>query len=243
MRYSNSELPEHLAASYVLGTLSSRAKRRFEKLQRDRADVRALVAHWEAKLYQLAVSVPAEQPPKQLWPAIAVRTQPAAVRRPPVWTSWLRPAGFGLGGLAAGVLAASAVFITAPAVFMAADQIDMRTGAKLPQSYVGLLTDAAGNDKVLASSLRNDKTMSIKVIGTFTPPAVVRLVLWAVPANGPVFAIGTVPATGTAVAMLPDMCEKLLSKVTKLIVTVELDAAPTAPCEHVFFRGNFAKLW
>ena len=108
---------------------------------------------------------------------------------------------------------------------------------------MGLPTDAAGNDKVLASSLRNDKTMSIKVIGTFTPPAVVRLVLWAVPANGPVFAIGTVPATGTAVAMLPDMCEKLLSKVTKLIVTVEFDAVPTAPCEHVFFRGNFAKLW
>ena len=132
MRYSNSELPEHLAASDVLGTLSSRAKRRFEKLQRDRADVRALVAHWEAKLYQLAVSAPAEQPPKQLWPAIAVRTQPAAVRRPPVWTSWLRPAGFGLGGLAAGVLAASAVFFTAPAPFMTADQIAMRTGEKLP---------------------------------------------------------------------------------------------------------------
>jgi anti-sigma-K factor RskA len=108
---------------------------------------------------------------------------------------------------------------------------------------VGLLTDVAGNGKVLASSLRHGKTMSIKVIGPFTLPAAGRLVLWAVPANGPAFAIGTVPATGTAVAMLPDTSEKLLSKVSKLIVTVELDAAPLAPSDQVFFRGNCAKLW
>ena len=135
--------------------------------------MRALVAQWEAKRHQLAVSVPAEQPSKQLWPAIAARTQPAAVRRPSAQTSWLRPAGFGLGGLAAGVLAASAVFFTASALFMTADEIAMRTGEKLPQSYVGLLTDAAGN--------------------------------------------------GKAVAMLLDTFEKLLSKVSKLIVTVETD--------------------
>jgi anti-sigma-K factor RskA len=243
MRYSNPALLEHLASSYVLGTLSSGANRRFEKLLHDRADVRVLVAQWQARLGQLAVSVPVQQPSKKLWAAIAVRTQPTAIRQPSTWTNWLRPAGFGLGGLAAGVLAASAVFFTAPALFMTADQIAMRTGEKLPQSYVGLLTDAAGNGKVLASSLRHGKTMSIKVIGPFTPPAAGRLVLWAVPASGPAFAIGTVPATGTAVAMLPDTSEKLLSKVSKLIVTVELDAAPLAPSDQVFFRGNCAKLW
>ena len=249
MRYSNPAVLEHLAASYVLGTLSSRAKRRFEKLQLDRADVRALVAQWEAKLHELAVSVPAVQPSKQLWPAIAARTQstarmqPAAVTSTSGWLGWWRPSGFGLGGLAVGVLAASAVFFTAPALFMTADQIAMRTGEKLPQSYVGLLTDAAGNGKVLASSLRHGKTISIKVIGPFAPPAVGRLVLWAVPANAPAFAIGTVPAAGKAVAMLPDTSEKLLSKVTKLIVTVELDAAPVAPSDQVFLKGNCAKLW
>ena len=243
MKYSHPALLEHLASSYVLGTLSGGARRRFERLQRDRADVRVLVAQWEARLGQLAVSVPAQPPSKQLWAAIAARTQPAAVVRPSGWLGWLRPAGFGLGGLAAGVLAASAVFFTAPALFMTADQIAMRTGEKLPQSYVGLLTDAAGNGKVLVSSLRHGKTMSIKVIGPFTPPASGRLVLWAVPANAPAFAIGTVPATGTAVAILPDTSEKLLSKVSKLIVTVETDAAPVAPSENVVFKGNCAKLW
>ena len=249
MKYSNPALLEHLASSYVLGTLCGGAKNRFERLQDDRADVRVLVAQWEARLGQLATSIPAQQPSKQVWAAIAARTQPATRTQPAAavsasgWLGWLKPAGFGLGGLAAGVLAASAVFFTAPALFMTADQIAMRTGEKLPQSYVGLLTDAAGNGKVLASSLRHGKTMSIKVIGPFMPPVAGRLVLWAVPAVGPAFAIGTVPDAGSAVSVLPDTSEKLLSKVSKLIVTVELEAAPVAPSDNVFFRGSCAKLW
>ena len=243
MKYSSPSLLEHLASSYVLGTLTGGAKKRFERLLADRVDVRMLVAQWEARLGQLAVSIPAQEPSKHLWAAIAARTQPALARQPSVWTNWLRPAGWGMGGVAAGVLAASAVLLTVPALFISADQVAMRAGEKLPQSYVGLLTDAAGNGKVLVSSLRHGKTMSIKVIGPFTPPAVGRLVLWAVPANAPAFAIGTVPATGSAVSVLPDTSEKMLSKVSQLIVTVETDAIPTKPGENVFFRGNCAKLW
>lgn len=243
MRYSDPALLEHLASGYVLGTLGGGAKRRFERLQRERPDVHLRVLQWEARLGQLALSVPAQQPSQKLWAAIAARTQPAVVASTSGWMGWLRPAGFGFGGLAVGVLAASAVFFRAPGLFMSSDRVAMRSGEKLPQSYVGLLTDAAGNGKVLVSSLRHGKTMSIKIIGPFTPPIAGRLVLWAVPANGPAFAIGTVPASGTAVSVLPDTSEKLLSKVSKLVVTVETDAAPLAPSDQVFFKGNCAKLW
>lgn len=245
MKYSNPALLEHLASSYVLGTLGGGAKRRFERLLADRADARMRVTAWEARLGQLAVSVPTQQPSPQVWAAIAARTQPVATAYPG-WLGWLRTTGFGQGGLAGltvGVLAASALFFTIPSAFITPDQLAMRTGEKLPQSYVGLLTDVAGNGKVLASALRHGKTMSIKVIGPFTPPAVGRLVLWAVPANAPAFAIGIVPTTGSAVSVLPDTSEKLLSKVSQLIVTVETDAMPTTPGENVFFRGNCAKLW
>ncbi|MGH8846178.1 MAG: anti-sigma factor [Polaromonas sp.] len=247
MRYTHPALLEHLASSYVLGTLSGGARRRFERLLRDRTDVRVLVAQWEMRLGQLAVSVPAQQPSPQLWAAIAARTQPTrastAPQGSPSWPSWLRPAGFGLVGLAAGVLAASMLFVTAPAVFMSSDQIAMRSGEKLPQSYVGLLTDAQGNGKLLVSSLRHGKTMTAKVIGPITPPARGHLVLWALPANAPAFAIGTMPSSGSAVSMLPDTSEKLLSKVSKLVVTLETSAAPASPSETVLFSGNCAKLW
>jgi anti-sigma-K factor RskA len=242
MRYVHPELLEHLASAYVLGTLTGGARRRFERLQRDRADVRVRVAQWEARLGQLAVSVPVQQPSPQLWKAIAARTQPQAAAASGGWLGWLKPAGFGFGGLAAGVMAASLLFVTAPGVFMTSDQLAMRSGEKLPQSYVGLLTDAQGKGKLLVSSLRHGKTMTVKVIGPITPPASGTLVLWAVPTDGPAFALGPVPTTGSAVSMLPDTSEKLLSKVSTLIVTLESSATPASP-GAVVFSGNCAKLW
>lgn len=244
MRYTNPVVLEHLASGYVLGTLAHGARRRFERLQRDRADVRVLVTQWEARLGQLAVSVPPYKPSPRVWAAIAARTQPAnPVQAKTSWLGWLKPAGFGFGGLAAGVIAASAFFIAIPTLFMSSDQLAMRSGEKLPQSYVGLLTDAQGNGKLLVSSLRHGKTMAVKVIGPITPPATGRLVLWAVPANGPAFSLGAVPTSGSAVSMLPDTSEKLLSKVSKLVVTLETDANPAKPADTVVFSGNCAKLW
>ncbi len=241
MKYTHPALLEHLASTYVLGTLAGGARRRFERLLRDRADVRARVTQWEARLGQLAASVPVQQPSAQLWKAIAARTQAGATAPAAGWMGWLKPAGFGFGGLAAGVVAASLLFVTAPGIFMTSDQVAMRTGEKLPQSYVGLLTDTQGNGKLLVSSLRHGKTMTIKVIGPITPPASGSLVLWAVPTDGPAFALGPVPTSGSAVSMLPDSSEKLLSKVSTLIVTLETSARPATP-GAVVLSGNCAKL-
>lgn len=244
MTYTQPELLEHLASSYVLGTLTGGARRRFERLQRDRADVRVLVTQWETRLGQLALSVPLQQPSARLWPAIAARTQPTPLPRAGAsWPGWLKPAGFGLGGVAAGVIAASVLFVTAPTVFLSSDQMAMRSGEKLPQSYVGLLTDAQGNGKLLVSSLRHGKTMTVKVIGPIPAPASGTLVLWAVPASGPAFVLGPVPASGSAVSMLPDTSEKLLSKVSKLVVTLETSPTPLRPSAALLFSGNCAKLW
>ncbi|HYW56691.1 MAG TPA: anti-sigma factor [Polaromonas sp.] len=244
MRYTDAKLLEHLASAYVLGTLTGGARRRFERLHNDRADVRSLVSQWEARLGQLAVSVPAQKPSPRLWTAIAARTRPASSPSAKAgWLGRLKPAGFGFGGLAAGVFAASLLFVTAPGLFISSDQAAMHSGEKLPQSYVGLLTDAQGNGKLLVSSLRHGKTMTVKVIGPITPPASGTLMLWAVPTNGPAFSLGTVPTTGSAVSMLPDTSEKLLSKVSKLVVTLETSASSTAPSTTVVFSGNCAKLW
>ncbi len=246
MRYTHAALLEHLASSYVLGQLTGGARRRFERLQRDRADVRALVAQWEARLGQLAVSVPARQPSPELWAAIAARTRPAqaaAASSSPGWLGRLKPAGFGFAGLAAGVVLASALVAAAPGLFFTSDEMAMRSGEKLPQSYVGLLTDAQGNGKLLVSSLRHGKVMTVKVIGPIASPAHGVLVLWAVPAHGPAFSLGVMPTSGSAVSMLPDTSEKLLAQVGKLMVTLETTAAPVSPSGAVVYSGNCAKLW
>lgn len=241
MKYSDPKLVEHLASAYVLGTLAHGARRRFERLRRDRADVQLAVSQWEARLGRLAGSIAPIVPPQRVWRAIEARTRPAPPS-PTAATGGWRLAGFSLGGVAAGLLAAWALVAIAPALLLSADQVAMRTGEKLPQSYVGLLTDAQGDGKLLVSSLRHGRTMTVKVIGPITAPAAGRLVLWAVPADSPPFVLGSVPTTGSAVSHLPDTSEKLLSKVRKLVVTLETTDRPVAPGMAVF-SGNCAKLW
>ena len=249
MRYTDTKLLDALASAYVLGTLEGGARRRFERLLRDRIDVRALVAQWEQRLGQLALSVPARRPSANLWRAIEARTRPVAEHKPAAsrWPAWLRPAGFGLGGVAAGVIAASALFLSAPGLFITSDQLAMRSGERLPQSYVGVLTDAQGQGRLLVSSLRHGKTLTLKVLGTAPLTSTLasdeRLVLWALPADGAPFAMGTVPASGTQVSALPDTSEKLLSKVSRLVVTRERTATPSAPSADVVLSGSCAKLW
>jgi len=52
-----------------------------------------------------------------------------------------------------------------------------------------------------------------------------------------------VPAGGSAVSTLPDTSEKLLARVSKLLVTQETSDHPAAPSAMVVLSGNCAKLW
>ena len=91
--------------------------------------------------------------------------------------------------------------------------------------------------------MRHGKTLTVKAIGPIAPPPPgQKLVLWAVPATGAPFVLGAAPLTGSATSQLPDTSEKLLSKVTKLMVTVEATDRPATPGEALYL-GNCAKLW
>ena len=260
MRYTHPALLDHLASAYVLGTLGGGARRRFERLLRDRSDVQLLVAQWEGRLGMLASSVPVQQPPQRVWATIEARTRPRDVKAAAAQGGWAgalwRRNGVlqGFAGVALGVIGTVALVAAVPTLFVSSDQVALRAGDKLPQAYVGLLTDAAGNGKVLVSSLRHGRTLTVKVIGPITLPAMPatsatmvgaapQLVLWAVPADGAPFVLGTVPVAGSAVSVLPDTSEKLLLKVSKLMVTLETSATPQVPSSTVFFTGNCAKLW
>ena len=69
MRYPPEQV-EPLAAEYVLGTLAGPARRRFESLMRDRADVRAAVWRWERELHALRHGVQPQRPPRRVWRGI-----------------------------------------------------------------------------------------------------------------------------------------------------------------------------
>ncbi len=66
MRY-DAEQVEYLAAEYVLGTLHGAARRRFDRLITERANVRFAVWRWERHLNGFASGLEPRQPPRHIW--------------------------------------------------------------------------------------------------------------------------------------------------------------------------------
>ena len=72
MRYDPDQV-EYLAAEYVLGTLQGAARRRFDGLITDRADVRFAVWRWERHLNGIASGLEPHRPPQRVWNNIRQR--------------------------------------------------------------------------------------------------------------------------------------------------------------------------
>jgi len=73
MRYEYPELRERLAAEYVLGTLPSRSRRRFERLMTEDPALARVVAIWADRLAQIDAATPAEEPPARVWRSVEAR--------------------------------------------------------------------------------------------------------------------------------------------------------------------------
>ena len=240
MNYDRPELLDRLAAEYVLGTMSGRVRRRFQAIVRGVPRAAEAVTAWERRLNPLAQSVPPVEPSAATWQAIERRigaaVRPAAAPR---WYGWLAP----ILGVAFGVVATVGLVRLYPTALVPVDEIVQERGT-LPASYVGLLIDPSGAPVVLASSMRHGRTMSVKILRKIDLPAGKVLQLWALPAKGEPFPLGTVPAEGKGSFAMTDTSEKLLSNVPRLMVTLEdAPAAPGARPGEPILTGNCVKLW
>lgn len=242
MNYDRPKLLDRLAAEYVLGMMSPRVRRRFQKIQRALPSARQAVQVWERRLTPLAGPVPPEQPSAAVWEAIDHRTggkmsRPAAPA--PAWHAWLKP----VLGMAFGVIATLGLARLYPTAIVPVDEFVQQRGT-LPASYVGLLTDTANNPVVLASATRYGKIMSIKMLRKVDVPPGKILQLWALPKEGAVFPLGVLPDEGRSSFQMAATSEKLLSSVPRLAVSIE-DAparAGVTPAPYLL-TGNCVKLW
>ena len=245
MNYNRAELLDRLAAEYVLGSMSARVRSRFNAIQHALPAARQAVYAWEERLMPLAQSIPPAQPSAATWKAIERKiggaSQPAGAgwRNWLGWRSWLGP----LASVAVGVIATLGVARLYPTAIVPVDNLIQERGI-LPASYVGLLTDAANNPVVLASSTRHGKIMSIKMLRKVDVPAGKVLQLWALPPDADPFPLGVVPAEGKSTFQMADTSQTLLSKVSKLAVSIE-DAparAGATPAPFVL-TGHCVRLW
>jgi anti-sigma-K factor RskA len=240
MNYSRPDLLDHLAAHYVLGAMTTRVRRRFERLRKSHPAVERAAQSWERRLAPLSVSVPTVKPPPGAWLAIERRLGGSRTTRKSIgWKAWLMPAT----AFAFGVVATLGLVRIYPTALAPVDGAAVQRDA-VPASYVGLLTDADGVPTVLASSTRYGKRMSIKFLRPFTPPPGKIMQLWALPREGAPFRLGTVPPGDHSSFTLSDTSERLLSNVTRLAVSLENDSdvAGTTPSPFVL-TGHCVKLW
>ena len=239
MNYLRPELLDKLAREYVLGTLVGGARRRFETIARDSAEVRGAVLAWQERLAVLELSHVPLQPPVSNWAGIERRLFGTPRRNRSWWQavgSWFP--GRALGGVAAGVLVAVLALRSVPEWA----GLEERAGA-LPQSYVGLLHDALDKPALLASSRRHGKQLTLKVLAPISVPQGMVARLWAIPKSGDPFLLGTLPTQGSASIEMPDTSERLLFNVPRLGVTVEpAGTAASSPGPFVL-TGSCVKLW
>jgi len=240
MNYDRPELLDRLAAAYVFGTMSARARRRFQSIQLALPTAQQAVQIWEQRLMPLAQSVPPEPPSAAVWTAIERRTGGRESQTvASTWAAWLKP----VLGVAFGMVATLGVVRLFPMAVVPVDEIVQERGI-LPASYVGLLTDAANNPVVLASSTRHGRIMSIKMLRKVEVPAGKVLQLWALPKEGTAFPLGVVPSEGKGSFTMTDTSEKLLSSVPRVAVSIEDGPARAGatPAPYVL-TGNCVKLW
>lgn len=245
MNYLLPQRLDALARDYATGTLAGPARRRFERLLREQPEALRAVAAWQQRLSVLAAGVPAMVPRDAVWAGLQQRLfeRAAAPVRPSWWQAlWSgRVLGGALGGVIAGAMLCVLVLRLQP------DWAGLETYQEtLPASYVGLLTDDAGRPRLLASSRRHARTLTVKLLQPLAAPAGQVAQLWALPRGGGApLPVGVLPAAGSSAIVLVDSAEKTFFGVDRLAVSFEPAAALPGgqPSTAYLLSGHCVRLW
>jgi anti-sigma-K factor RskA len=215
------ELPDRLAAEYVLGTLTGGARRRFDALLPAHPALRHAVAAWESRLLPMALKAEAVQPDARVWRSIESQlgwTAPAAATPAPPWR--LR-----FWQLFATVATVAAVVL---------GTVPRHAPTEAPMIVV--LHATKGSDTLVAGLSPDRQQLTIQPLEKVSLTSDQSLELWALKKDGPPASLGVIAAD-----KLTAINKRTLPKDTKgLAVTLEpLGGSPTgAPTGAIVFVGE-----
>ena len=247
MNYLVPERLDRLAREYALGTLAGPARRRFERVLRESPQAGVAVDQWRERLSVLNLGLRPMQPPVSTWRGIEARLFASAPQPAPAPASagrgWLRGlfSSHSLGGALAGVLLCMVLLRSEPGLLGLEPQRDA-----LPASYVGLLLDAQDHPALVASSRRQGRQLTLKLLQPLSVPPGQVAQLWALPQDGGApFPVGLLPVTGSSQVTLPEVSEKLFARVSRLAVSLEPRPAQAgeAPSGAFVLTGHCVKVW
>lgn len=223
-----------LAAAYVLGTLPGRARKRLAQVAQTDTVVAATIREWEQRLAPFSEAAPPITPPPRLWRLIALRLGLEQVRPPAPGPWWTRVAiwrGFALASFTA-AMALSVLFLM---------QKPDLPGAPI----VVVMAGPDAKPALIATMMRGDRTMTVKVVGGAPVPADRSLELWMLPDGAAPRSLGLVPATGVGRVTLPAPPDVALAGVPALAVSLEqAGGSPTgAPQGPVLYSGKVERFY
>ena len=248
----NPSLVEQLAASYALGTLRGGARRRFEALARQHAEVRAQALIWQGRMASVAELQPQAAPSPVVWQRIenmvaadkqAKAMQLARVPAKPVKTWWdSLNLWRGLSSMGVGVAAVALM------VGVNLNSINAKLGGEVQEltaklnatpeiQYVAVLAD----DKAAASMLvtfdpKNGK-LSLQRVGAYQEAADKSLQLWALPSTGGPRSLGVL---GQGKVLRLAAADQDVREVPTLAISLEPKGgvpSETGPTGPVLFKG------
>jgi len=249
----NTELLDRLAAAHALGTLRGGARRRFEQLAREHAQVRATALLWQERWSALAEVQAPVQPDAAVWTRIdnLLQAEKARAARPRAVVpasrvSWWRNAAWA-GAFA--TVAAVAVGLwshqglrQASAQQLALLQSQLQSAQTALQAapqiqYVAVLADGKQDPSMLVTFDARQNRLVLQRVGGFREDADRSLQLWALPPQGAPRSLGVLgqgrleklPAQESQVQAVPTLAISLEPK-----GGVPSETGPTGP---VLFTG------
>jgi anti-sigma-K factor RskA len=236
MRFADEILRDKLAAEYVLGTMSARARRRFEIHLRGNPQLRRAVAQWESRLSTLTDAVPAIEPPARVWQAVKARLKFGPAIRAGFWESlsFWRVSSFGSGLLALALIVM---------VAMPKPEGQVETGR-----MVVVMNDLATKKPAMTASWEpgqsGGRTLRIRVIGHAEMGPNTAWELWMLPGGDqkPV-SLGLITTHETQIVKIPQALAARLDAAHGLAMSVEpAGGSPTGlPTGPVLYAGESIK--
>ena len=232
MKFANEALRNKLAAEYVLGTMSARARRRFDINLKENPALRRAVAEWEQRLAPLALALPEIEPPSRVWQAIESRIRRGRQARP----AFLESLSFWrISSFASGLVALALLILVALPGVPPADDTRM----------VVVMNDLQTSNPAMTVSWEPRKpgkrVMRIRVIGHADMAPGTAWELWMLPGKEqkPV-SLGLITTHDAQIVIVPEPLAAKLDGAEGLAMSVEpAGGSPTGlPSGPVLYAGK-----
>ena len=237
-RYQNPELYEILAGEYVLGTMSSRVRRRFVKLMEERRYIYEAVEAWEKRLHPLSEKLTPVEPRQRVWDGVREeirshqrqrlreRERIGLLRNLVMWRS----------------LAVLTSFLCA--CLIGYELLKSPTVTEMP-SYVAVLESDNHTPMFVAKAIQQPMHMVIKMMDESSVSPDKDLELWCIVEDSDrAWSMGILRRSGETVLPLDQKRWDMVNESASLAISAEpMGGSPTGrPTGPIMYSGRFVSL-